>query len=173
MGFNKIKTRDVIIVVSVVGFVSAALTMLEKKASVVDIGKTLPMVVFEDRDKLWQVVTYDDEPITAFVVDVYPTYTESLKKVYLNYRSQFVFSNGEPILLNGEPLFWNRNGDIVDYSYKHISESLVFYINDKGMAPGTAMTLKTLQMNLKSNVLREKDKLREKQLKDIMIKREG
>lgn len=162
-----IKIRDLAIALGVTSFISATLIIMTDRVDVIDVDHTLPMMVFENKDKLWQVVTYNDEPVTAFVVDVYPTYTESLRKVYINYRSQFVFSNADPILLNDEPLFWNRNGDVVDYNYKNINESMVFYINDKGMPPRTAMTLKELKLNLESSVLRETDKLREGQLDKI------
>ena len=126
------------------------------------------MIVFENKDKLWQVVTYDDEPVTALTIEIYPKYAENYKKVYINYRSQFVFSDGKPVLLNKEPLFWNRRGDIIDYDYNVISEGMVFYISGKGMKPRIAMTLKTLRSNLRSNVLKEKDKIRERQLEDII-----
>ncbi|MGP4962591.1 hypothetical protein [Pseudoalteromonas nigrifaciens] len=168
MKLDKVKVRGILAVAVILVFTITAIGLMSKKGSVVDMTHTLPMVVFKNKDKLWQVVTYDDEPVTAMIIEIYPKYSENFKKVYINYRSQFVFSDGSPILLNNEPLFWNRRGDIVDYNYNVISEGMVFYINGKGMKPRTAMTLQTLQLNLRSNVLKEKDKLRERQLQDIV-----
>lgn len=168
MKFQKVKSRAVLVGVALLVFIITAISLLSKKGTVVDVTHTLPMIVFENKDKLWQVVTYDDEPVTALTIEIYPKYVENYKKVYINYRSQFVFSDGKPVLLNKEPLFWNRRGDIIDYDYNVISEGMVFYISGKGMKPRTAMTLKTLRSNLRSNVLKEKDKIRERQLEDII-----
>ncbi|MBE0420184.1 hypothetical protein EI165_08610 [Pseudoalteromonas nigrifaciens] len=168
MKFQKVKSRAVLVGVALLVFIITAISLLSKKGTVVDVTHTLPMIVFENKDKLWQVVTYDDEPVTALTIEIYPKYAENYKKVYINYRSQFVFSDGKPVLLNKEPLFWNRRGDIIDYDYNVISEGMVFYISGKGMKPRTAMTLKTLRSNLRSNVLKEKDKIRERQLEDII-----
>lgn len=168
MKFQKVKSRAVLVGVALLMFIITAISLLSKKGTVVDVTHTLPMIVFENKDKLWQVVTYDDEPVTALTIEIYPKYAENYKKVYINYRSQFVFSDGKPVLLNKEPLFWNRRGDIIDYDYNVISEGMVFYISGKGMKPRTAMTLKTLRSNLRSNVLKEKDKIRERQLEDII-----
>lgn len=159
--------KDVAILIAVSSVLLMAFFLTEKKANVIDLRKTLPMVVFDNKDKLWQVVTYSGEQVTAFSIEIYPQYQESFKKVYINYRSQFVFHDGSPILLNNEPLFWNRAGEIVDYNYRHINEGLVFFVGDKGMRPRTAMTLKTLREDLRNNVLKEEDNLRSKQIRQI------
>ncbi|RZD19691.1 hypothetical protein [Pseudoalteromonas sp. MEBiC 03485] len=163
----KLSLRDTAILVAALSAIIMAFYLTQEKANVIDPRKTLPMVVFEDKDKLWQVVTYSGEPVTAFSIEVFPKYEESLKKVYINYRSQFVFHDGTPILLDSEPLFWNRAGEIVDYNYNYINEGLVFFVGNKGMKPRTAMTLKTLKEDLRNNVLKEEDILRNKQISQI------
>ncbi len=170
MNLNKIKERQkqIVIVVVILIFIITAMSLLNKRGSVIDISHTLPMVAFEEKDKLWQVVTYDDEPVTAMTIEVYPKYSERFRKVYINYRSQFVFSDGSSVTLNNEPLFWNRHGDIVDYDYNVIPEGMIFYIDGKGMKHRTAMTLKTLKTDLRSGVLKAKDKQREKQFNQMI-----
>lgn len=163
------KVRDIVIIVFVLTIVGTLLFLLNKKTLKIDRNNELPMIVFDNKDKLWQIVTYDDDNVTALEIDIYPKYSEKYKKVYINYRSQFVFFNGEPILLNNEPIFWNRRGDIVDYNYNVINESMVFYIDKIGMPANTAMTLKNLKMKIRSNVLREQDKIREMELEKITL----
>jgi hypothetical protein len=146
----------------------ATLFVLSNKAPKFNVDRTLPMAVFEDKDKLWQVTTYDDVPITAMVIEVYPQYKQLYKKVYLNFRSQFVFADGSGVTLQGEPLFWNRAGDVVDYNYNTINESSIFYINGKGVKPHTAMTLKQLKTDIRRSVIKEKDKIRESEIEKVL-----
>ena len=159
--------KKIIVFLALLSLVVVGAVLFNQKVVMPDMKKTLPMIIFENKDKIWEVVTYDDDSITAMVITVYPKYEQSYKKVYLNYTSQFVFSDGQPILLHNEPIFWNRRGDVVDYNYNNISESRVFYVNGKGMAPHTAMTLKNLKTNLRSTVLKEKDKIRARQNHNI------
>lgn len=163
----KLNTKAIIVASIILSSFGASMLFYSQKAKQTDNRRVLPMIVFENKDKLWQVVTYDDEPVTALVIDIYPKYKESLKNVYINYKSQFVFFDGAPVLLDGQPLFWNRLGDIVDYNYNSINESLVFLVNNKGMVPNTAMTLKTLKTHIRSKVLREQDKERERKLEEV------
>lgn len=116
-----------------------------------------PMVVFKDKAKLWQVVTYDEKPVTALNIQVKPAYKEVFRKVYINFRAQFVFSDGEPILILDEPIYWDRNGDVVTYGGKVVSEGLVFYVAQRAMKPNTAMTLFELKNEIKASYLRQMD----------------
>lgn len=122
-----------------------------------DTGTQYPMIVFKNKEQLWQVVTYENKPVTAMSVRLQPKYKQSFRNVYLNFRSQFVFSDATPILIMGEPIFWNSAGDVVTYHYKTIRENLVFYVDDKGMKPHTAMTLFELKNTIKGNYLKEID----------------
>ena len=127
------------------------------------------MIVFKDKQKLYQLTTYDGTPVTSMVIQLKPVYQQVYKNVYINHRSQFVFSNGEGVTLQGEPLFWNRKGDIVTYDYKKIHEGSVFYAKQTPLRENTAMTLMELKneikaeqfKHLKDNKTLERIKLRE------------
>lgn len=105
----------------------------------------LPMVIFKDKTALYQVVTYEDKPITALVIQLKPKFHQAYKKVFLNYRSQFVYNDGRPIMFLDEPLFWNREGNVVNYDYQVIHEGNLFYVDEGAMQHGTAMTLLELK----------------------------
>jgi hypothetical protein len=105
----------------------------------------LPMVILKDKTSLYQVVTYDDKPITALVINLTPKFRQAFRKVYLNYRSQFVYTDGRPILYREEPIFWNMLGNVVDYDYRVINEGNLFYVDERAMKHGTAMTLLELK----------------------------
>jgi hypothetical protein len=105
----------------------------------------LPMVVFKDKSALYQVVTYDNQAITALVIKLKPKFRQAFHKVFLNYRSQFVYKDGQPIIYREEPIFWNREGNVVDYNYQVINEANLFYVNESAMKHGTAMTLLELK----------------------------
>lgn len=105
----------------------------------------LPMVIFKDKTALYQVVTYEDKPITALVIQLKPKFHQAYHKVFLNYRSQFVYSDGRPIMFRDEPLFWNREGNVVNYDYQVIHEGNLFYVDESAMKHGTAMTLLELK----------------------------
>lgn len=105
----------------------------------------LPMVIFKDKTSLYQVVTYEDKPVTALVIQLKPKFHQAYKKVFLNYRSQFVYNDGRPILFRDEPLFWNREGNVVNYDYQVIHKANLFYVDEGAMHHGTAMTLLELK----------------------------
>lgn len=105
----------------------------------------LPMVIFKDKTALYQLVTYDNQPITALIIKLKPKFHQAFHKVYLNYRSQFVYKDGRPIIYMDEPIFWNKEGDVVDYNYHVINEGNIFYVDERAMKHGTAMTLLELK----------------------------
>lgn len=105
----------------------------------------MPMVILKDKTALHKVVTYDDKPITTLMINLKPKFRQAFHNVYLNYRSQFVYNDGRPILYKNEPLFWNLEGNVVDYNYQVIDEGNIFYIDERAMSHGTAMTLLELK----------------------------
>lgn len=105
----------------------------------------LPMVILKDKTALYKVVTFEDKPVTSLVINLKPKFRQAFHNVYLNYRSQFVYNNGRPILYKEEPIFWNLEGDVVDYNYNVIDEGNLFYIDERAMQHGTAMTLLELK----------------------------
>jgi len=141
----------VILVCSIIGAYSYF-----TKGKQINLNHSQPMVVFKDKDKLWQVVTYKSEPVTSIVITLYPKFKQTKKNVYLNYRSQFVFSDAAPVLLDNEPLFWNRDGEVVTLNGKIINEGLVFLVGNKELARNTALTLYELKVGIKSNIEKQK-----------------
>jgi len=115
-----------------------------------------PMVVFKDKDKLWQVVTYKSESVTSMVITLYPKFKQIQRKVYLNYRSQFVFSDASPVLLDSEPLFWNRDGEVVTLQGQIVDEGLIFLVNNKEVERRTPLTLFELKVGVKSSIEKER-----------------
>jgi hypothetical protein len=105
----------------------------------------LPMIIFKDKTALYQVITYENKAITALVIKLKPKFHQAFHKVYLNYRSQFVFNDGRPIIFRDEPIFWNREGNVVDYNYRVINEGNLFYVDTNAITQGTAMTLRELK----------------------------
>jgi hypothetical protein len=97
------------------------------------LSSQLPMMIFKDKTVLYQVVTDENIALTALVIQLKPKSHQAFHKVYLNYRSQFVYNDGSPILFKGEPIFWNNKGNIVNYNYKVIHEGSLFYINERAM----------------------------------------
>jgi hypothetical protein len=128
----------------------------------------LPMVILKDKTALYQVVTYEDKPITVLEINLKPKFRQAFKNVYLNYRSQFVFNNGEPILYMEEPIFWNGEGDVVDYNYNVINESHLFYVDESAIKHGTAITLLELKSIAKAKYHRAlRDNVRMEELRII------
>ena len=116
-----------------------------------------PMVIFKDKDRLWQVITYSGDFVHVMEVDLYPEFKQVKHQVYLNYRSQFVYSNGSGILFNEKLIFWNRAGDIVLYDGRVVPEEYVFFVNDNEMKSGTALTLFELKEDIHTAIRKNKD----------------
>ena len=123
----------------------------------IDYDKTSPMMIFKNKDKLWQVVTYDGEPVTTLMTRIHPEFSQEYRNVYLNYRSQFVFSDGTGITVEEQPIYWNRAGDIVTIDYTQVNESYIFWVGDKEMRTNTAITLAGLKKQVLSDILKSKD----------------
>lgn len=105
----------------------------------------MPMVIFKDKTAQYQVVTYDDKAVTSLVIQLKPKFHQAFHNVYLNFRSQFVYNDGRPILYREEPIFWNREGDVVNYDYQVIHEANIFYVDEGAIKKGTALTLRELK----------------------------
>ena len=128
-----------------------------QKPRTINYDKTSPMMIFKNKDKLWQVVTYDGQPVTTLMTRIHPEFSQEYRNVYLNYRSQFVFSNGTAITVEEQPIYWNRAGDIVTIDYTEINEAYIFWVGDQEMKANTAITLAGLKKQVLSEILKSKD----------------
>ena len=113
---------------------------------------TDPLVMLKDKGQLFQVVTFDDEPVTVLSVELYPKYKEVHKKVYVNFRSQFVYSDGSGIAFDGSPIYFNREGDIMTYDHRIVPEPYVFFVGETEMPSSKAMTLRDIKSSAKAKL---------------------
>ena len=155
---EKEQIRNKIIMLCIVGLlgITAVIYSYFFQNITINENHSKPMVVFKDKDKLWQVITYKGKAVTSMVITLYPKFKQVQKKVYLNYRSQFVFSDATPLLLDSEPLFWNRDGKVVTINGKVIDEGLIFLVDNKEVTRGTPLTLFELKVGVLSSIEKQR-----------------
>jgi hypothetical protein len=153
---NQNRNKIILVTVVTLACMSIGIYTYLYKTKLPNINHSKPMAVFKDKDKLWQVVTYKSEPVTSILVTLFPKFKQVHKKVFLNYRSQFVFSDATPILLVDEPIFWNRDGNIVLMNGSIVNEGLVFLVGKKEMDSRTPLTLFELKVGVKSNIEKQR-----------------
>ncbi len=97
-----------------------------------------PMVILSDKESRYRLITREGQSVTTFIDS---KDSEKFEEVYINHRSQFVFSNGESILFKGKAIFWNRLGDIMTYNMTKISKSEVLFVDEKEMPADKSFVL--------------------------------
>lgn len=103
-------------------------------------------MISESDSSVWPraIVDYDDRRIThdyLFIED--GAISRTKKSVYINSKSQFVYSDGSPIMHNGYPVYWTHTGKLVDVSGRLISKKSIFLYEDNRPVPdSTAMMLR-------------------------------
>lgn len=106
----------------------------------------IPMIDRRLSGERWQLITYQKEKITheTAVLENGKIIVKT-EAVYVDKKSQFVYQNGKPITTyNGEYIYWNRDGQIINKHLKVISEDQVFIVNGKPMKSHSAMRLRDL-----------------------------
>ena len=103
-----------------------------------------PMVSWEEKGLVKQLYTYDGEPVIK--KDVYldgRLVKVKENTVYINYKSQIVYKNGDPIVgPYGYYVFWEREGRFVNTQYRQVLESRLFSLGGKPMPDKTAIMIK-------------------------------
>jgi len=99
----------------------------------------------------WQIETWNGDKVVheTIALDGDGVVVRS-QSVYIDKSSRFVYRDGAPIkTYNGNHLYWNKDGFVINKALTIIFEDEIFIVNGKPMKPRTAMRLKGF--NSKSN----------------------
>lgn len=122
-------------------FLQACITETEQISAIPMLGKD---IVESFGEPPYKLVTYNNEDVSLQIIQIQNgDLSSTLKAVYVNELSQFVFSNGERIKNNsGNYLYWNNQGYIINNKVKKILKSSVFIVNDKPLSDSVPLKLK-------------------------------